>query len=352
MLTLATLLTIAAAFFVCVAVAGSRPGRRAPQKPETASVTLPRREAREARHGTPAPRERRTYLAKVETRALTAAEKTAGYIGALTGIIPLNTDSVALRDRSLNSGQPFVERIAPKTFDLTADIIAVVGHTDDPLAAVARTGANLTLTESATELRWDALLPDTTAGRDLAELGAKNIIRGTSFEFERGATDTWEKRTDGTAVRTVTKGKLVRVNPVLDPAYDDSELTVARGAGRPRSRRDSYFGTDAGYDPAVPTDTAYAVEALGAEVCELCDALDYLRENPAGAHVAYATQEVADATAAIGALTAWLAANGALPADLGARAQEKLTEARGSAQSKIPSLSEDARETRLRALTR
>ena len=41
--------------------------------------------------------------------------------------------------------------------------VAIVGHTDDPLAAVARQGANLTLTETASELRWEAVLPDTSA---------------------------------------------------------------------------------------------------------------------------------------------------------------------------------------------
>ncbi len=274
-------------------------------------------------------REKRMITGRVEIRALTDAEKSDGYIGALTGHIPLNSDSVVLRDRRLNNGQPFVERIAPKAFAGAEDVMAMAGHTEDTLAAFARQGVNLTITESATELRWDALIPNTSAGRDLLELGAKKIVRGTSFEFGVGATDKWEKRSDGTAVRTVEAGTLLTVNPVIWPAYDESDLTVSM---RSRSRRAYYVMQPEDYiycDDTASADLGYALASLGGETAELTEALRYLRENPQGAHAAYATQEVADASAAITALTAWLAANGAtVPADMQARATKATTEAR------------------------
>ena len=336
--------TFLARFFSCLRAAALEPGDRI--------FGAPPREVRSKPAGATG-RERRCAFGAVETRALSDAEKSAGYIGVLVGVIPLNTDSVTLRDRGLNNGQPFVERIAPKAFDSSADVIAVVGHTDDPLAAFARAGANLTLLETATELRWEALLPDTQAGRDLAELGAKKILRGTSFEFERGATDTWEKRTDGTAVRTVTKGALVRVNPVLDPAYADSSITVDL---RERVARSAYFGTDVGYDPSATADTIYAVEALGAELCELTDALEYLRASPAGALADYASRQVGESAAAVTELTAFLAANGAqVSAAMAGRAAEKLKEARAAAAKEDPApskISASPRELGLRILTK
>lgn len=278
-------------------------------------------------------RERRMITGRVETRALTDTEKNAGYIGALVGVIPLNTDSVVLRDRRLNNGNPFVERIAPKAFADASDVIAVAGHTDDPLAAFARQGANLTLTESDSELRWEALLPDTTAAHDLMALGDKKILRGTSFEFDSGAQDAWEKRDDGTAVRTVTRGKLRAVNPVLWPAYDDSSLSVSM---RSRSRRGCYAGADT-YDPALTPDTAYALDALCDEIEELGDALDYLRtiqmpgNSASGALADYARSEVTDCAASIAKLTAWLAENGAqVNPDVMANAQNAMGMARAA----------------------
>jgi phage head maturation protease len=328
-------------------------------------VEFPRVDWRECRKAPSVDRERRMIAGRVETRALTDAEKTAGYIGALTGVIPLNTDSVILRDRRFNNGKPFVERIAPKAFEDRADVIAVVGHTDDPLAAVARSGANLTIVESDKEIRWEALLPNTQAGRDLAELGPKvdadgkvvreGIIRGTSFEFELGAEDKWETRADGTSVRTVVRGKLARVNPVLDPAYADSSISVSeRGAGRDSEHRGYWVyqqGDFAWSDPTITGDAAFALAQLGCETCALSDALFYLRSTPAGALRDHATAKVAAAAANVAALTAWLAANGAtVNPDYLTRAAEKLREARE--KSAPPEISETPRESALRILTK
>ena len=289
--------------------------------------------------------------ASLEKRTLTDAEKQAGYIGAIHGVIPFNSDSVVLSKRG--RAKPFVEQIAPEAFkrSLTEDkdIMANAGHTDDPLAALGRIGENLTVTTTATELRWEALVPDTQAGKDMMSLVDKNIITGTSFEFEvRGAAgEKWEKRDDQLDQRTILDARLIAFNPVTWPAYADSSLTVEM---RRREWRDSYFGSDCSYDPMVSDDVAYAIKSLGAEVCELCDALEYLRENPAGAHLAYATAEAADAAESITALTAWLAANGAtVPADMQARATKALTEARARAAAPISQPDHD-RERRFRIL--
>ncbi len=288
--------------------------------------------------------------ASLEKRSLTDAEKAAGYIGALTGVIPFNSDSVTLSKRG--RAKPFVEQIAPDAFKRSLkedkDIMANAGHTDDPLCALGLIGENLTVTTNATELRWEALVPDTQAGKDLMSLVDKRIIRGTSFEFEvRGeAGEKWERRDDRLDQRTILDARLIAFNPVTWPAYLDSSLTVEM---RRREGRDSYFSTDAGYDPSVSADVAFAIECLGSELCELCDTLEYLRDNPAGALADYAREEAADAAEDITMLTAWLAANGAIiPGDLATRATAKAAEAR----SILSATDEDPREIRLRSLHR
>lgn len=321
---------------------------------------------RELRRAPVSARELRMVRGKVESRALSAKEKEAGWIGALRGVIPLNTDSVVLRDRALNGGKPFVERIAPKAAGEPEEVMAMAGHTDATLAAFARQGVNLTLTESEGELVYDALVPDTSAGRDLLQLAERGILRGTSFEFDRGAEDKWEKREDGMAVRTVTKLKLSTVNPVIWPAYPDSELTTARDArpGEGSEERGQYLCTDSSgrldwYDPTVSADLRFAQHALNRATWALSDALEYLRAvavmaaagQPAGAgaHADFARAEVTSAAERATTLVAWLAASGAEinPAAL-QRAQDQLTEARAAV--KPISQTDHDRERRARIL--
>jgi hypothetical protein len=277
---------------------------------------------RELRKATTATRERRS-VGGLELGTLTDAEKAEGYVGVLTGKIPLDTDSTVLRDRRINNGRPFVERIARNAFadsiDKGEDIMGMAGHTDATLAAFARSGANLVLSRDATAIHYRALLPDTQTGKDLLELAQKKIIRGTSFEFDLGAEDKWERR--GYWVYTDT-----------DYAYGDPTLTA---------------------------DSAFATEALGRELCRLTEAQEYLRAAPEGAHKVYAAAVVAASAAALTELIAWLATNGAtVNPEFIERAKAKAKEARSAAPaapknvSDATPVSDDPRETGLRIFTR
>jgi uncharacterized protein len=295
----------------------------------------------------------------IELRDVSADEKTAGYICALEGFIPFNSDSTEVRDRGLNNGRPFIERLAPDCFKRSLaedkDIMGFAGHTDDPLAAFARIGENLTVTVDDKGMSWRSLVPDTQAGRDLRSLVDKKIIRGTSFEFNiTGAGEKWEKR-GSQDVRTITEGRLYTVNPVAFPAYPASELTVSmRSLGR--NRRGYYLPQDEDYlygDGNMTPDTAYAMQALGCDVAELTEALDYLRDNPTGALVEHAKATVAESQESVKALTDFLAANGGEPAsDAVERARKTLTEAREKVPAEPISKPGDAiRERRRRVLS-
>jgi uncharacterized protein len=297
--------------------------------------------------------------ASLERRALTEAEKSAGYIGAIKGVIPYNSDSEILSKRG--RPKPFVEKIAPDAFKRSLsedkDIMGFAGHTDDPLAALGRIGENITVTSDERSMTWEALVPDTQAGRDMLSLVDKKIIRGTSFEFEiRGAAgEKWEKRDDRLDERTILDAKLIAFNPVAWPAYSDSSLTVEL---RRRSRHDAgeeidasesrgaYLSANGGgcvdwYDPTITPDTKFAGNALSRATWALTDALEYLRAVEAiatsgsavkaGALVDYARAEVAASAANAKTLVDWLATNGAEvnPAAV-QRARDKLAEARAA----------------------
>lgn len=309
-------------------------------------------------------REQRARQGGIELRQVTDQEKAAGYIGALVGEIPFEADSHELRDRSLNKGQPFIERLAPDAFKRSLqedrDQMGFAGHTDDPLAAFARVGENLTITSSDRGLSWRALIPDTQAGRDLVTLADKKIIRGTSFEFNTNAGgDTWEKR-DGQDVRTITSARLYTVNPVAFPAYPGSELTAERSLIRKAKRRGYYLPDSEDYtygDETITCDTAFAMASLELELCELECCLEYLRcaGAAAGKLADYARGEVTESAEAVKMLVDFIAASGAeinqTPAGVSVldRAAAKITEARAALTT--TSDHADTRERRRRPLS-
>lgn len=287
----------------------------------------------------PAPRKELRARRTLERRELTNKEKADGYIGAIRSVIPYNSDSGEIRERGTNGGRPFVEQVARGAFrqslETPGDIIAFVGHTDDPLAAFARAGANLTLTETADGLQWEALAPDTAACRDLVKLVESGVIRGASFEFSVRGKDgeKWEKR-GSVDVRIITDATLYAVNPVAWPAYEDSALTVAL---RSRSERGVYAYQYSDYYSSGFTDITFAEAALASELCEFSNAQRYIRDNPTGAHVAYAAKAADESSAEVKALLDWLTANGAKLDDAtAARAREVAAEKRDNTPGDTP----------------
>ncbi len=277
----------------------------------------------------------------LEKRELTQQERDAGFIGALRGRIPYNSDSSPLMMRGRRD--TFIEQIAPGAFKRSlaksGDILAFAGHTDDPTKAFARADSNLTLNDGTDALSYEALVPNTQAGKDLLELVDRGVIRGTSFEFaipDEQTGQKWEKR-DGKDVRTVTDADLFTVNPVAVPAYPDSTLSSERGYKRGVYLVDA--DDFAWTDPDMTEHTAYALSQLNIEVCELTNALDYLRDNPTGPLADYAKAEVSESEKSINELVAFLAKNGAEvnPAALD-RAKKITAEARSaSADTSLPS---------------
>jgi len=175
-------------------------------------------------------REKRFLRGKVEIRDITPEQRAAGYIGAIDGFIPYNSDSREMRD---GKGRPFIERLAPALFTRSLaegaqNVFADVGHDDS--ATFARRGVNLEIIETDAGIKWTALLPDTSVGRDLQTNVRLGIIDGTSFEFEirtNGAQrgEVFEKR-DALTIRTITDAILHRVNPVTEPAYTETTLAA------------------------------------------------------------------------------------------------------------------------------
>lgn len=122
----------------------------------------------------------------------------------------------------------FRERIAPGAFSegMRGDVIACVNH--DPSLLLGRTSSGtLRLTEDARGLSFEADLPDTQLGRDLATQVARGDIRGMSFRFNvPSGGDHWAK-VGGEWLRTLMRvAPLIDVSPTTFPAYPDTSVAL------------------------------------------------------------------------------------------------------------------------------
>lgn len=132
----------------------------------------------------------------------------------------------------------FRERFARGAFgDLDeADIISTVEH--DGRMLIGRTPLTLRLEDTDEGLRYEVDLPDTSAGRDLAELVERGDIRGSSFEFSvESDGDDWEQDDEVGWIRTVRSARLYQVGPVTNPAYQDGTQVALRSLDRVKAER-------------------------------------------------------------------------------------------------------------------
>ena len=134
----------------------------------------------------------------------------------------------ASRFNSPSEPLPFRETVAPGAFTRSLrsknDVKLLWNHNSDMPLASSRNGS-LKLSEDDKGLFVDAILPDTTVGRDARELIQKGIVTGFSFGFSVPANgDQWSS--DGNE-RTLKSVRLHEVSVgVSFPAYKATEGTA------------------------------------------------------------------------------------------------------------------------------
>lgn len=122
-----------------------------------------------------------------------------------------------------------------------AELVATFNHSmSSPLG---RSGAGLRTGVDEIGGWYEIDLPDTTAGRDVAELVERGILRGSSFTFSLNDPDADQEFTraeDGTLIRSLRDFTVHEVGPVISPAYPDTSAALrsierAREALTPKS---------------------------------------------------------------------------------------------------------------------
>lgn len=121
----------------------------------------------------------------------------------------------------------FREKIAKGAFAKTikeADIRALFNH--DPNHVLGRTKAGtLRLKEDSKGLKIEIDPPDTQIARDLMTSIERGDIDQMSFGF-RVVKDEWDRKDDGSLIRTLLEVRLFDVSPVTFPAYPQTSVQV------------------------------------------------------------------------------------------------------------------------------
>lgn len=128
-------------------------------------------------------------------------------------------------------GGYFREVIMPGAFAdtlKTADVRALVDHDSGRVIGRSSSGT-LRLKEDERGLAVEIDLPDTSDGRDLAELVSRGDIDGMSFGF-RVTKEQWDETVDPPK-RSIMGIELHEVSAVTWPAYTDTQLAMrSRGS--------------------------------------------------------------------------------------------------------------------------
>jgi HK97 family phage prohead protease len=178
---------------------------------EYAKGVVDRLEAEDKRGNKMASRETRSFDADFEIREAGDGMTFSGY-------------AAKFNSRSENLGG-FVETIMPGAFkrslDSRNDVKLLVNHDSGRVLASTRSGT-LRLTEDSVGLRVEADLPNTTDGRDMAELLRRQDLSSMSFGFSV-IKDSWSQ--DGTE-RSLKSVRLFETSIVAFPAYQATEASV------------------------------------------------------------------------------------------------------------------------------
>ena len=120
----------------------------------------------------------------------------------------------------------FKERIAPGAFadSLGNDVRALFNHNPDLILGRTKAGT-LALEEDKRGLRVEIDPPDTQVARDLMESVKRGDISQMSFGFFT-LDDDFERKRDGTIIRTLKKVDLFDVSPVTFPAYPQTKIAM------------------------------------------------------------------------------------------------------------------------------
>ena len=125
----------------------------------------------------------------------------------------------------------FTEIISPSALDgviAKSDVLCLLNHNEDKgvLARSNKGSGSLSLEVDEKGLRYSFEAPNTSLGNELLEGLKRGDISASSFAFRVGK-DRWDKRSDGSYVRTIVSiDRMFDVSPVYCAAYDSTTVEI------------------------------------------------------------------------------------------------------------------------------
>lgn len=159
------------------------------------------------------------------TAPLAVALRNSGGVNTVTGY------AIRFNELSHDLGG-FRERISPGAWNPAAarnDVIATFNHSNDNVLGRMSAGT-LRLFADAEGIRYEIDVPNTSAGRDVAELISRGDIIGSSFTFrvnpggQELAND--KDPASGLPVRIITSMSVYELGPVTTPAYPTTSASA------------------------------------------------------------------------------------------------------------------------------
>lgn len=168
-----------------------------------------------------------TITAPIESRSLAEAPE---FRSAENGTRIMAT-GVAMRygAKSMPIRGKFREEFRSAAFARSIGQQDVHAHLEHGGPFLGRTGSGtMRLEDTRSVLAYEIDLPDTTAGRDAANLLERRDVAGASVGFRAiPKQETWSVDEDGMALRSIAEAQLFVVDLVTAPYYPDSTATMA-----------------------------------------------------------------------------------------------------------------------------
>jgi HK97 family phage prohead protease len=161
--------------------------------------------------------ERRALAATVELRQAPGGSTSPGMMKGYAAVFGRLSEDLG----------GFYEEVAPGAFDRAirdTDVLCLRNH--EPEALLGRMSAGtLRLSTDTKGLMFECELPNTTTGRDTAEMIRRGDMKGCSFSFGVRAEE-WNWHTGAQPIRTLRDVDMADVGPVTTPAYRDTSVAL------------------------------------------------------------------------------------------------------------------------------
>jgi HK97 family phage prohead protease len=149
--------------------------------------------------------------------------------------------NVLSTDRYAADGSTYKVRLIPGSASFTTPCRALYEHEAPRLIGITSNGSLRLLPADQIGIPFEADLPDTTTGRDVAELVEDEYLSGMSFTMAKGFEDSFTTTENGQKVINATKYTVDEITVCADPAFLDSSVALKDSVAEEQAETNGEF---------------------------------------------------------------------------------------------------------------